>query len=188
MLRCAFPFDCRRISSPKVTTSPFYEKHGDMQKKAKELVQIKNVVGEDAVESQSCDYFKAFVYWAAGIKYLNRVRVGLSILLCTRYLAHGWCRASWECLLPTPLYEAFSAEMVGGAWFTQESGFLLLPWPFHLPPHSTSIVLLLHEHSSLKPEDKNILIRSSHGIMKPKQEGKQNQNPISTAMLISSCC
>lgn len=127
MLRCAFPFDCRRISSPKVTTSPFYEKHGDMQKKAKELVQIKNVVGEDAVESQSCDYFKAFVYWAAGIKYLNRVRVGLSILLCTRYLAHGWCRASWECLLPTPLYEAFSAEMVGGAWFTQESGFLLLP-------------------------------------------------------------
>ena len=49
-----------------------------MQKKAKELVQIKNVVGEDAVESQSCDYFKAFVYWAAGIKYLNRVRVGLT--------------------------------------------------------------------------------------------------------------
>ena len=30
-------------------------------------------MGEDAVESQNCDYFKAFVYWAAGIKYLNEV-------------------------------------------------------------------------------------------------------------------
>lgn len=42
------------------------------------------------------------------------------------------------------------------------------------------------EHSLLKLENKNVLTKSSHGIMKPKQKGKQKGNPISTIMLTAS--